>query len=190
MSEKTIIQLAGQPAAGKTEVSKYLESTYGFITVRPSDIIREFASQKGLPLRERKDYKPAHAQLLEERGAYAIPQQIIEMPTDKLCVDGMRVPANAQRLREYGSIIVALECPAEIRFERSTERKRDIDKTSFEAFIQDEESENRSPDPFVQSTLTVIEMADYRIDSSQPPERVFEEIDYIVSTLHFNGTAE
>jgi dephospho-CoA kinase len=102
-------------------------------------------------------------------------------PAERVCVDGIRVPAHSMRLRELcGSKILALHCPPELRFVRACERGGDLDKRTLEAFLKDEAQEARNPDPYVQSTLTVMEMADYRIDGSQPLPNVLEAVDRIV----------
>ena len=126
---------------------------------------------------------PIYTQLLAELGQFAISDAIIETSSDLVCVDGIRVPAHAERLRSYGSKIVALDCPSQIRFERATQRNSELDKTSYEDFLCDEELEARNSDPFVQGTLTVMEMADYRIDSSQPLPQVQQTVDGIVAQL-------
>ncbi len=183
MSARTILQVTGQPGAGKTEVCKYLVEEYGFATVLVSDLIRAYAKPRGISLSKRLDYKLAHTQLLAELGQFAISDAIIETPSDLVCVDGIRVPAHAERLRSYGSKIVALHCPPQIRFERAIQRKSALDKTSYEDFLSDEELELRNADPYVQGTLTVMEMADYHIDSSRPLTQVQQSVDAIVAQL-------
>lgn len=183
MTARTILQVTGEPGAGKTEVCKHLVEEHGFAAVLVSDLIRAYAKPRGIPLRERLDYKFAHTQLLAELGQFAIPDEILETSSDLVCVDGMRVPAHVERLRSYGSKIIALHCPLQIRFQRAIGRSSGLDKTSYEEFLFDEELESRNSDPFVQGTLTVMEMADYHIDSSQALPQVLQSIDGIVAQL-------
>lgn len=181
VQEKTVLQVTGEPGVGKTETCKHLEQRHGFARILVSDLIRDYAGTKGISLRERADYKAAHLQLLAERGKAAITDIIMDHPSERVCVDGIRVPAYSSRLRELcGSKIMALYCPPELRFVRACERGDSLDKQTFEAFLHDEAQEARSLDPYVQSTLTVMEMADYRIDASQPLPAVLEAVDRIV----------
>ncbi len=183
MPKRVILQITGQPGAGKTEVCNHLVSAHGFTSILVSDLIREYAKPRGIELKERLDFNLAHARLLSELGQYAIPDKIVGTPSDLVCVDGMRVPAHAEKLRSYGSTIIALHCPSDVRFERARQRRAELDKSVYEDFLRDEELEYRNPDPFVQSTLTVMEMADYHIDSSQSVPQVLLAIDRIVLPL-------
>ncbi len=182
MPERLVLQITGQPGAGKTEACRYLTENYGFTSILVSDLIREYANPRGIILRERADYKFAHSELLRELGQQAISEAVLNTPTDLVCVDGIRVPAHAERLHWYGKII-ALHCPPVIRFERANQRKGELDKASYEDFLGDEELESRNPDEFVQGTLTVMEMADYDIDSSQPLPQVLDKLDAFIIPL-------
>jgi dephospho-CoA kinase len=119
--------------------------------------------------------------MLYELGLSVITEAIANTPSDLIIVDGIRVPLLSDDLRlKHGAKVVALDCPPEIRYERIRRRGRKIDKLSFEDFLADEEAESFSTDPFEASTLTVIETADYHIDSSKPFPRVVTEVDDIV----------
>ena len=177
--EKLIVQITGEAGAGKSASADYLAETYGFRKVVVSDMIRAFAIPRGLPLSERSDYKHAHTELIRQLGKHAIPDEIIGLPASLVCVDGIRVPAHAARMRGFGPI-VSLECPPRLRFERALSRTGTLDKPVFEDFVRDDIEESRSDDPYVQSTHTVMEMADYRVDSSVPFDAVAQELDEII----------
>ncbi len=182
--ERLFIQVTGQPAAGKSEVCKYLSETHGFAVASVGKIIETYAALNGVELRERKDYKTAHEQLQAELGKYAIVRSIVDTPAALVCVDGMRVPAYADKLPEYGySRTLALQCPDIVRFARSLLREDPLDKLFLEDFLHDEEQEARSTDPFAQSTLTVMEAADYTINSFRPRNEVNREVSAIVEPL-------
>ena len=181
MPERTIVQIVGQPGSGKSEVCNHLAEKYGFTSLLISDLIRRFADDKGILLKERADYRSAHAQLLADQGEYAITDEILKIDSELICVDGMRVPAHAARLRSKArSMIIALNCPARVRFDRSLLRARGIDSPNYEEFLLDEEQDFYNQDPFVQSTGTVMEMADHQVNSSVPLIQVFQTVDAFV----------
>ena len=182
MAERIVLQITGEPGAGKTAACAHLVKNFGFTSILVSDLIREYSKPRGIALRERSDYKFAHSELLRELGQQAISEAVLNTPAELVCVDGIRVPAHAERLHRYGKII-ALHCPPAIRFERASQRKGQLDKASYQDFLLDEELESRNPDPFVQGTLTVMEMADYNIDSSQALPQVLDTLDTIVVPL-------
>ncbi len=120
--------------------------------------------------------------MLTELGRFAVTNAILEVPSDRICVDGIRVPGHARPLQEYG-IIVAIDCPQDIRYTRAIQRARGLDRLTFDEFLEDEAREARSEDPFSASTLTVMEMADYRIDGSRPLDVVKKDFDPIVAEI-------
>ena len=180
MSLKTVLQITGEPNAGKSELCKWLEKEKGFTPVLVSDLIRDYARPRGIELRERRDFIDAHTRMLSELGKFAISEAILNTPSSRISVDGIRVPAHVERLRQYG-LVIALRCPPEIRFQRSLERRSPLDKTTYEEFIADEMEEARNEDPYVQSTLTVMDSADYNVDSSRPFNEVVQEVDKIIA---------
>lgn len=176
------MQITGEPGAGKTELSQYLVAKHGFTSVLVSDLIRAYAQPRQLVLRDRSDYKHAHTQLLSELGPFAICDMILGTASDLICVDGIRVPAHVKKLQSDGSKVIALHCPPQIRFARASQRQGELDKANYQDFLYDESLEARNPDPFVQSTLTVMEMADYHVDSSRPLTEVLKEVDRLLAT--------
>lgn len=183
--DKLILQMTGQPGSGKSESCRFLSEQYAFETVVVSDLIRDYATQRGLELARRKDYKPAHAQMIAELGEYAIVDSIVSSPSDLICVDGIRVPAHSIKLRNnFDSKIFALHCPSGVRFVRNQVRNRATEEgLSYAEFLAEERQENRSNDPFVQVTLTVMEMADFNIDSSGTKEEMLRDIATCVEPL-------
>lgn len=183
MSDRTILQITGEPGAGKTDVCAHLAEEYNFSVVRVSDIIRSFARSKDLVLGPRSDYLDVHKQMKDEQGTDIVARTILGEPASRLCVDGIRVMSDVERLRKApGAIskVVALHCPAEIRFERTLQRKSGLDRLSFEEFLEDDRRDAYNPDPERQNTQAVMDAADYHIDASQPQELVFQAIDEIV----------
>lgn len=174
-----IAQIVGQPGAGKTEACQHLYDFHGLRPILVSDLIREYADIREMALRSREDYSAAHRQMLRELGKYAITETIISKPFERISVDGIRVPAHVERLRQHGPVI-ALHCPPEVRYERILARGRELDQPSYTDFLKAEGQQNRSPDPFEISTLTAMEGADYHVDSSQPLDRVKIELSNII----------
>jgi dephospho-CoA kinase len=183
MAERTILQITGQPGAGKSDVSRHLVKEHEFTRVLVSDIIRAYAIPRGLPTKERFDFRNAHTKMLAELGEHIIVQTIMDTPSDRIAVDGIRVPAHSENLRAVGSKIIAIHCPSGIRYARVVGRQGVFDQTSYEEFLHDEALESRNPDPFIQSTLTVMESADFAIDGSQPHRIVNRNVDAIVAQV-------
>lgn len=179
---KLIVQITGQPGAGKSEASAHLRDNLGFTQVTVSSLIREYARSRNISLQERKDFLSAHASMLEELGKLSVVNAILDVPSDFIAVDGIRVPAHVKPLHNYGPVI-ALHCPQNIRFDRTLARKGPLDRNRLEDFVAEEEWESEQTDDYVQNTVTVMDMADYHIDSSRPFTDVIGDINQIVLPL-------
>ena len=182
--EKFVVQLTGQPDSGKTEVANHLHVMHGFEVVRPSDFIRRYARQHGVVLGERKDFAQVHKEMLRELGRRSLSRMLLATPSERVCVDGMRVPGHAENIRSAApGILLGLDCRLEDRFERSKSRQSPLDKPNIEEFLADEQAEYRSLDPYEISTLTVMEMADYRLRTDKSLQQVCADVDEIVVPL-------
>ncbi len=183
MRQRTILQIAGEAGAGKTDVCAHLAEEYDFSVILVSELIRSFAQTKNLVLGPRSDYLEMHKRMKDEQGADIVARTILSEPASRLCVDGIRVIRDVERLRRAPgstSTVIALHCPAEVRFERTLERKSALDRFTFEEFLEDDRQDSYNPDPELQNTLAVMDAADYHVDASQPQEIVFKAIDEIV----------
>ncbi|HET9174315.1 MAG TPA: hypothetical protein VFN56_03475 [Candidatus Saccharimonadales bacterium] len=176
MRKEAILSLSGNPNSGKSSIATHLAAKYGFTIFRPSGLIKEYAAARALPLIERRDYINAHIQMIDEYGERYVIDTITAMPGTRLCVDGERIPAHIEGLRELGAKVMAFWCPQELRFERSLLRGELRDKPSRHAFAQDEAREYCSNERPYTSVMTIMQIADYHIDASQPPSIVIQTV--------------
>lgn len=183
MSDKLILQVVGNPGAGKSEVCKHLADTYGFETILVSDLIRSYAARRRLPLHDRNDYKIAHTHMRYELGDDFVPETILATDSKRIAVDGMRVPRHAETLRQHGALTMALWCPVQIRHLRTVDREQGLDKADLDAFKADELAEYENDDPLVQSTLAVMQGADYHINTAGELAVVLGKVDERVAPL-------
>ena len=176
---RTIIQLVGESGSGKSESAKYL-CKYGFDPLEVSEAIWDWASHRGIDLAGRQDYMEAHAQIVREVGKQAMTDAILDSTSDRICIDGSLVPANANFLRTYG-VIIALDCSLEIRHPRLMKRRGPLDRISAVDLRSFEEAESRNSDPYTQNTRVVMAAADYHVNSAQPLPWVRLALDQIIA---------
>jgi hypothetical protein len=122
-----------------------------------------------------------------ELGPNHMINTILGLPADRICVDGIRAIYYAIGLRVHGARLIAFDCEEDLRDDRILLRGSPKDDLSREKLKATEEAENRSPDLLGESTLTVMEYADYRIDASQPVENVLRDFDEIVVPMLTNS---
>jgi len=184
----SIVGLTGPNAAGKGEVANILRAR-GYSYHSLSDVVREEASLRGLDhtrenlirvgnelraaqgpgaLAERivaKIVGPAGA-VPEERGSGSSPW-LIHVPAGvNAIVDSIRNPAEVAVLRRLaGFLLVGVNAPIAVRFDRSRVRARAGDGTTLEEFARKESLEN-STDAAAQQLTQTFMLADVVIDNS------------------------
>jgi dephospho-CoA kinase len=136
-----VIGLTGPNASGKGEVAKLLGET-GFALHSLSDIVRESAAHQSLqPTRD--NLIAAGVRLRVEEGPGALAARILPRLTGRAVVDSIRGPAEVARLRTLPRfILLGIDAPVNLRFERAQRRGRLGDGASLEEFIRKEEREN------------------------------------------------
>jgi len=152
-----IIGITGKNASGKGEVANYLK-TKGFIYYSLSDILREEATKLGLE-HSRDNLIKLGNELREKHGSNFLAQQInkkikqqLEKNNEKInnknfVVDSIRNPYEAKELmKNKDFILVGVDAPIGLRFERLRKRNRVGDAKTVEELKQQEDRENLKTD--------------------------------------------
>lgn len=92
------VNVIGEAGAGKSSVVKALAAD-GFEVVGPGDLIRDYAANKGVELRSRKDNVELHRAMVAE-DADAIVRPVLASSARLLAIDGLRVYAHARRIAD------------------------------------------------------------------------------------------
>jgi len=140
-----IIGLTGKNAAGKGEVASYLK-TKDFDYYSLSDALREEATKRGLD-HSRNNLINLGNELRQKNG----PQYLAEKINKKIkkgknknsVVDSIRSPYEAKELmKNEDFLLIGIDAPTKLRFERLLERNRAGDAVTLEKFKKQEEREN------------------------------------------------
>lgn len=153
-----VIGLTGPNASGKGEVAAYLAEK-GFRAYSLSDIIREELAAQGLaPTRE--TMIDTGTRLRRDHGPGVLAERLVDRLGDRDVVDSIRNPSEVFALRRVpGFVLVHVDAPPALRFERSIARGRPGDAESLERFVELEARENTS-DPAAQQLLATASLAD------------------------------
>jgi dephospho-CoA kinase len=136
-----VIGLTGPNASGKGEVAKLL-SEAGFALHSLSDIVREAAAARGLD-GTRDNLIAVGVSLRVEEGPGVLAARILPRLGGRAVVDSIRGPAEVARLRTLPRfILLGIDAPVNLRFERAQRRGRLGEGASLEDFIHKEEREN------------------------------------------------
>ncbi|HXI02572.1 MAG TPA: AAA family ATPase, partial [Candidatus Saccharimonadales bacterium] len=172
---RIVVGLTGPNAAGKGEAARYLVSL-GFTYQSLSDIIREEAAyRKMAPTRE--NLIRLGNELRRAGGPGVLAERARERLTGRDVVDSIRNPSEVEALRaDPDFILLMVDAPLEVRYERARKRGRPGDGASLEEFAAREDRE-KSRDPLDQQIHRTMEMADARVDNSAGLDRLHRELD-------------
>jgi len=144
-----IIGLTGKNASGKGEVADYLQKK-GFVYYSLSDTLREEATNLGID-HARDNLIKLGNELRQKHG----PQYLAEKINNKIknntnrnfVIDSIRSPFEAKELmKNKNFLLLGIDAPIELRFERLLERNRVGDAKTLDEFKKQEEKENINSD--------------------------------------------
>jgi dephospho-CoA kinase len=138
-----IIGLTGYNCSGKDTIAEYISKKYGYKHFSLSDVIREIMRDKGVePLRE--NLIIFGTKLRQENGNGVLAKKVLEkMDIDgRYCITSIRHPDEVNELRKRKDfVLVNIDAPKDVRFERMQKRKRTGDPSVLERFIELEKLE-------------------------------------------------
>ena len=130
-----IIAFVGLPLSGKSTASSVAREM-GIPVVVMGDVVREEVRRRGLELTDENAGRVAN-ELREKEGMDAIAKRcipkVMEAGKEKgvVVIDGVRGIAEVERFKKsFGDdfVLIAIESPLELRFERARKRKREDDR--------------------------------------------------------------
>ncbi len=132
-----LIGLTSRNAAGKDEVASFLVQRHGFAYFSLSDVLREVLKKRGLPV-TRENLIEAGNKLRLEKGPGALAEIALESLKDKkdAVVVSIRNVGEIETLRKRGDfILVGVDAPVELRFQRARLRGRTDDHAPSTQFF-------------------------------------------------------
>lgn len=181
-----VIGFVGDIGSGKDFAAEYLCRKYGYTNISMGDIVRELLKKAGRP-ENRENLDALQKELVEKHGqdffAKEVLKKIAAQKLDKVVISGIRRPADAEvPMRAFGKdfVLVKVEAPAEIRFERMRARARPGDPKTLEEFLKQEKAQYE-----LFSLEKTYSYAKHRIDNSGTPEQLRKRLDELVKKIGF-----
>jgi len=177
-----IIGLTGTNASGKGEVAAYLKSK-GFIYYSLSDELRSEAREKGIS-ETRENLIDLGNDLRKKFGngylASKINKKIDE--NENSVVDSIRNPGEIIELKKNkGLLLIGIDAPVEIRYERAKSRGRVGEAKTLQHFIKLEQRENFKKSSN-QQLIKCLEMADKVFVNEATLEELHKKIDSLLDS--------
>ena len=167
-----LIGISGTNGSGKDSVAELLQRDYGYLFISGSDMLREEAKKRNLPL-ERKVLGSISAEWRRESGLGVLIDKAVEVYHEKggdgkyngLVIASLRNPGEADRTHKMGGRVVWIDAEPRIRYERIFSRQRTTeDNKTFEQFAEEEKAEMKhSGDSATLSMQDVLGKADILI---------------------------
>ena len=186
-----IIAFVGLPLSGKSTASSVAREM-GIPVVVMGDVVREEVKRRGLPLTDENAGKVA-SELREKEGMDAIAKRCIpkirEANSDVVVVDGVRGIAEVERFRKvFGDdfVLISIECPLEIRFERAKKRQREDDRSIKSV----EELKRRDEREIAWGMLEAMNRASLTVENTTDIDDFREKIEEILKTFTKRVEAE
>ncbi|MDO8516604.1 MAG: AAA family ATPase [Nanoarchaeota archaeon] len=183
-----IIGLTGTLGAGKGTVSEYLISK-GFKHFSVRDFLTEKIKEKGWAInRDNMVY------LANDLRKTFGPDYIVKELYDKAkkhensIIESIRCPGEVEALRQKKDFyLFAIDADIGIRYSRTLERKTETDSISFETFIENEQREMSSKEPFEQNLAKCISMSDYLILNNKGIDDLNNKLENSVTIIDKDG---
>jgi predicted RNA binding protein with dsRBD fold (UPF0201 family)/adenylate kinase family enzyme len=179
-----LIAFLGLTLSGKSTAAT-LAKELGIPVIVMGDVVREEVRQRSLELSYENVGRIA-AELREKEGMDAIARRCIPTIRERakkkgiVVIDGVRGIAEVKRFKkEFGSdfILINIESPIEIRFERALKRGRDDDPLTIEELRSRDERE------LSWNMSKAIEVADFTIENVSDIKTFMEKVRDILTQL-------
>lgn len=170
-----LIGLTGTNSAGKGEAAAFFQNAgYAFLSL--SDLIREEIRKKGIRL-NRDNLIITGNKLRENHGADILARRIMTKVQGNTIIDSIRNSKEVEYLqRQPGFILLAIDAPVEIRYERAKKRGRDESSETLEEFIA-KEAEEISNQENRQQLHQCMTMADHKIQNDSTLEAFYNKLE-------------
>jgi dephospho-CoA kinase len=140
IKDARLIGLTGTNSSGKGEVASFFEKK-GYAYFSLSDLIREELRKIGKEATRDNLIKMGN-ELREKGGHDILARLVMKKVKDKSVIDSIRNPKEVEYLRAQKSfILLAVDAPAELRYERAKKRGREESASTLEEFIKKEAEE-------------------------------------------------
>jgi Dephospho-CoA kinase len=175
LTDFRLIGLTGTNGSGKGEVAKYLQKK-GYAYQSLSDVIREELQKRGLET-SRDNLIACGNELREKYGPEVLARRVAEKIIGPTVIDSIRNPKEVEYLRSLGDfILIAVDAPVEIRFERVIKRGRNESASTLEEFIA-RETREKTNDPNSQQLETCLKLADLTIINDGSLEELWKKLE-------------
>lgn len=172
---KKYIGLTGTNASGKGEIADFFQK-HGFSYFSLSDLLRKEIRKRGWE-ENRDNLIKTGNDLREKYGADILARRIMQEVGQKAVIDSIRNIKEAEFLKtQENFVLLAVDAPVELRYQRSKKRGRNESASSLAEFIQ-KEAQELSGSEIQQQLIKCMEMADFLIINDGTLENLHRKLE-------------
>jgi dephospho-CoA kinase len=187
-----VVGLTGTIGSGKEVVKGTLARNFSSWGVSLSSVIKGELEKKRKDF-NRKTLQDMGNELRKKYGNFVLAKvatDYLQKDKQMIIVDGIRNPGEAEYLKKtFGKkfILIGIDAPKEIRWERVKTRARKDDPKTWEEFVAlDERDQGAGEDLYGQQVRRCIEMADVIMQNDGNMDQFNEKINSLVASLKVN----
>ncbi len=143
--------LSGTNGSGKDSLGAYLAREYNFLFVSVTDLLREEAKRRGLPV-ERENLREISAEWRRQSGLGVLVEKAVELYKSEggdvaysgLIMASLRNPGEADSIHELGGKMIWVDADPQVRYARITGANRgrgEEDNKTYEQFLAEQDAE-------------------------------------------------
>ena len=181
-----IIGITGTLGAGKGTVVDYLIKNKGFNHFSVRQFLLEEIRRQKLP--ENRDSMVVVANELRKLNSPSYITDQLYLQAVKLAknavIESIRTPGEVDSLRKKGNFyLFAVDADPKTRYVRIRSRNSETDRIDYDTFIQNEQREMTSSDPFSQNLQKCREMADFVFRNDGAVNELYEKVEEVLSGI-------
>lgn len=180
-----IIGITGTDGAGKGAAVAYLVKQKGFTHYSSRDFIVTEIKRQGLPIDRNQMRLTANEMRAAEGNEFVVRRAYEQAQTEgstNVVIESVRALAEAEFLKQQEGVLLAIDAPPELRYERVQKRRSASDQVSFEQFLTHEALEKNDPDPHGMQKAKVMEIADWTIMNDGTMDDLHTQIESFLAT--------
>lgn len=173
-----LIGLTGTNGAGKGEVAAFFRKK-GYAYFSLSDLIRDELKKKGKQA-SRDNLIQMGNRLREKFGPDILARLVMKKIMGKAVIDSIRNPKEIEYLRmQKNFILLAIDSPVELRYERVKKRGRVESASTLQEFIE-KEAEEMTNRKKAQQLGNCMRLADFKIDNNDTLESLYQKLEKLL----------
>jgi dephospho-CoA kinase len=173
-----LIGLTGTNGSGKGEAASFfVKKGYAYLSL--SDIIRDELRNKGQEITRDNLIRMGNT-MREEVSPDILARKIMKKVKGKAVIDSIRNPKEVEHLRkQQGFILLAIDAPPKIRYERVKKRGREESVLTLQEFIA-KEAEEMSTVERSQQLQVCMKMADFTIQNNGTLQELHKKLEKLL----------